>query len=278
MLHIKKMGHLGTLDPMAKGVLPIFTGKATKLIPAFNELEKEYRATLKLGQRTDTFDAEGTILAESSLAEVTSAKIEQCLPRYEGHQQQLTPPYSAVKYNGVPAYRLARQGKKVERKTKNIFIERLHLVSIDLPFVTLEVKCSTGTYIRTLADDIGHDLHVGAHLVALERISVGPHFSLTNAHPLEEISACHEQGDFSWCINPVDLLQEWHTLHVNAEEQARLAYGQPLLLKDFQEGASFQNNPHPLSKAVGSQKTLIAIGAIVAHKDCYQFNPTKIFI
>lgn len=278
MLRTKKIGHLGTLDPMATGVLPVFTGKATKLIPLFNELGKEYRATLKLGQRTDTFDAEGTILQESSIAHLTSAEIEKCVARHQGEQQQLTPFYSAVKYNGIPAYRLARQGKEVERKAKTICIEHIRLLSIDLPFVVIEVKCSKGTYIRTLADDIGHDLQVGAHLVALERLSVGSHFSLENAHALEEISVLQQQGDFSWCINPVELLREWQTIQVNAEEQERLRHGQSLSIKSFQEVSSCENNPNPWSKAVDSQKTLIAIGHVVAHKNRYQFNPAKIFI
>jgi len=122
IFNIKKIGHLGTLDPIATGVLPVFMGKATKLIPLFNELDKEYRATFKLGQRTDTFDAEGTITEESSIEHLIPGEIEECIAGYEGHQQQLTPAFSAVKYNGIPAYQLARQGKKVERKEKSIRI------------------------------------------------------------------------------------------------------------------------------------------------------------
>lgn len=278
MLQVKKIGHLGTLDPLATGVLPVFTGKTTKLIPLFNELDKEYRALFKLGQRTDTFDTEGAMIEESSIESITASMIAQCLEQYEGIQPQLTPAYSAVKYKGIPAYQLARQGKKVERKTKTISIERIKIITLDLPFVEIEIQCSKGTYIRTLVDDIGQHLQVGAHLVALERTAVGPHFSLNKAHRLEEITAFKKCEDFSFCINPVDLLKELHTIHVNAEEQTRLSHGQAVSLRTVQDGFCFEKNPNQLSKAVDSQKTLIAIGHVIAHKNYYQFNPSKIFV
>ncbi len=279
IFNIKKIGHLGTLDPIATGVLPVFMGKATKLIPLFNESDKEYRATFKLGQRTDTFDAEGTVTEEVSIEHLIPGEIEECIADYEGEQKQLTPVFSAVKYNGIPAYQLARQGKNVERKEKSIRIESIQIESIQLPFVVIRVKCSKGTYIRSLVDDIGQDLKTGAHMVELERTAVGAHFSLKNAFQLKELSEFQERGDFSCGINPVRILKELHTLQVTEEERLRLRNGQSVVLKGDQVLPPIPDpDMNCLTKAIDSQKTLVAIGHITAREHDYHFNPAKIFI
>ncbi|MBF0280639.1 MAG: tRNA pseudouridine(55) synthase TruB [SAR324 cluster bacterium] len=280
IFNIKKIGHLGTLDPIASGVLPVFVGKATKLIPLFNELDKEYRTVFKLGQRTDTFDAEGSFTGESSIGHLEPGEIESTVARYVGTQTQLTPIFSAVKLNGVPAYRLARQGKPVERKEKSIRIDSIVIESVQLPLVTMRVRCSKGTYIRSLVDDIGQDLHVGAHMVELERIAVGPHFSMKNAFRLEEIARLiQECSDFSCCINPVHVLSELPTVSVTEGEQLQLQNGRSVALR----GDQFHcHHPVPkknrLIKAVDSQKKLIAIGHIEVRSHDFQFNPSKIFV
>lgn len=279
LFDVKKVGHLGTLDPLASGVLPVFMGKATKLIFLFNGSDKEYRATLKLGQQTDTLDAEGKIITEAHIDHLTHEVIEQCLFHYKGKQRQQIPAFSAIKYKGVPAYRLAREGKPVLRKEKTIRIDSIRLESFQLPLVVIRVRCSSGTYMRSLADDIGQSLGVGAYLADLRRLAVGAYFNLENAHPLQTLSLFKKRADFSCCINPVDILNEFHTVFVNQEAQKRLSNGQSLPLETIQPSSSLTEKNLPLlTKAVDSKKTLVAIGQIAAHEKHCQFNPSKIFI
>lgn len=275
----KKVGHLGTLDPLATGVLPIFVGKATKLIPWFNGLDKEYRATFKLGERTDTYDSEGEVIAQTELGTLSTEAVEACVAKFQGVQKQLAPAYSAVKYNGVPGYRLARQGKTVERKERTISIHAITVESIEFPFVTIRVHCSKGTYIRSLVDDIGQILEVGAHMSALERLAAGKQFTLDNAFTLPKISELQEQGDFSYELNPALLLSDFVSIEVDGNEQKRLSHGQSIVVAapaaPLPEG---QEHAESMAKVLDSQKKLIAIGQIVAQKENFQFKPTSIFV
>ena len=279
LFDVRKIGHLGTLDPLASGVLPVFMGKATKLIFLFNGSNKEYRATLKLGQQTETLDAEGEIIAECGIDHLTPGVIEQCLLRYKGMQRQRIPEFSAVKYHGVPAYRFARQGKPLVRKEKTICIDSICLESIQLPLVVIRVSCSSGTYIRSLAYDVGQSLGVGAYLADLQRLSVGAYFTLENAHRLQSLFSCKQRDDFSFYINPVDILNEHHTLYASHETQNRLSHGQSLPLESIKPCSPLSGKEFPLpTKVVDAQNTLVAIGHIAAHKNHRQFNPSKIFI
>ena len=151
----KKAGHLGTLDPLATGVLPVFLGKATKLISLFNEQDKVYRATVRFGIRTDTFDAEGQILAERDPSSVNETMVNEWLQRHLGWQDQQTPVHSAVKLQGTPAYRLARRGEAPELPMRRVFLEQLKLERFVSPEVEITVHCSKGTYIRSLAEQLG---------------------------------------------------------------------------------------------------------------------------
>jgi tRNA pseudouridine55 synthase len=172
-LKVRRVGHCGTLDPMATGVLPIAIGEATRLVEFVMDGEKIYRGTLKLGETTDTQDAEGTILSRSSIDGIDRSQIETAISTLLGPIQQLPPMYSALKRDGVPLYELARKGVEVERALRSIEIYRFELCSVDLPFVTFEVTCSKGTYVRTLAHDLGACLGCGAHLTALRRLKSG---------------------------------------------------------------------------------------------------------
>ncbi|MBF0286320.1 MAG: tRNA pseudouridine(55) synthase TruB [SAR324 cluster bacterium] len=277
--NIKKVGHLGTLDPLATGVLPVFIGKATKLIPLFDKLDKEYRATFKLGEQTDTFDTEGKITKTAHIGHLTCEQIERCVSKYQGVQKQLTPVFSAVKYNGVPGYRLARAGKAIERKSRVIHIESICIESIKLPFVAVRVKCSKGTYIRSLVDDIGQELGIGAHLVELERVAVGSCFSLSNACQLEELKQFGEHDNFPFYINPVDVLNDLKTITVTDKEQNQLIHGQPIAIDaDLFSFPCHDEGTNNLVKAINSQNLLIAIGRVVVQNKSCQFNPSKIFV
>jgi tRNA pseudouridine55 synthase len=185
-LKVRRVGHCGTLDPMATGVLPVAIGEATRLVEFVMDGEKIYRGKLKLGETTDTQDAEGTILRRSSIDGIGREQIEEVIATLLGPIQQLPPMYSALKRDGVPLYELARKGLEVERSLRSIEIYRFELCSIDLPFVTFEVTCSKGTYIRTLAHDLGARLGCGAHLTALRRLKSGA-CSEVEAIPLDRL-------------------------------------------------------------------------------------------
>lgn len=168
-----KIGHAGTLDPLATGVLIVCTGKATKRIEEFQYQTKEYVATLRLGATTPSFDLEQEIDAEYPTEHITREMVEETLKTFLGEIQQIPPVYSAVKVNGKRAYDYARKGNEVELKPKLLVIDEIELLDCQLPYITIRVVCSKGTYIRALARDIGTALNSGAHLTSLRRTRVG---------------------------------------------------------------------------------------------------------
>lgn len=174
-LNIKKLkvGHAGTLDPLATGVMIICTGKATKRIDEFQYQEKEYIATLKLGATTPSFDLETEIDAVYPTEHITRELIERVIPTFKGEIWQVPPVYSAVKVAGKRAYDYAREGQKIELKPKLLVVDEIEVLNFSLPELKIRVVCSKGTYIRALARDIGEALHSGAHLIALERTRIG---------------------------------------------------------------------------------------------------------
>ncbi len=180
-----KIGHAGTLDPLATGVLIVCTGKATKRIEEFQYQTKEYVATLRLGATTPSFDLEQEIDAEYPTEHVTREMVEETLKSFLGEIQQIPPVYSAVKVNGKRAYDYARKGNEVELKPKLLVIDEIELLDCQLPYITIRVVCSKGTYIRALARDIGVALKSGAHLTSLRRTRVGE-FKVENCISLEQ--------------------------------------------------------------------------------------------
>ncbi len=182
---IKKVGHAGTLDPNATGVLVLLLGKATKLSSTYLSEDKEYKATMKLGERTDSGDSDGEVISTS---EVKSSKeeISQVLESFRGEILQVPPMVSAKKVKGQRLYKLARRGIEVEREPQKIFIKMLDLLDVEMPFVKISVACSKGTYIRQLADDIGEKLGCGAHLSDLRRTRSGS-FSIEQAVPFDQL-------------------------------------------------------------------------------------------
>ncbi len=173
-LGLRKIGHAGTLDPLAEGVLVLGVGKATKLLTALEGADKSYRATLRLGTRTDTYDSTGKPLEERDPSGVTEDALRETLARFRGEIEQVPPMFSAIKKDGQALYKLARQGVEVERKPRRVVIARLELVEFTPPCATIELDCSKGTYVRSLVEDIGRALEVGAHMTALVRTRVGP--------------------------------------------------------------------------------------------------------
>lgn len=185
ILHMKKIGHTGTLDPEAEGVLPVALGKATRLVDMITEKEKTYEAVMRLGVVTDTQDMTGTVLRQEEVT-VTPEETEEALASFVGEQMQIPPMYSALKINGKKLYELAREGKTVERKARPVTFYQINILSMNLPHVKLEVTCSKGTYIRTLCHDIGEKLGCGGCMESLVRSRVG-RFGLDTALTLKQI-------------------------------------------------------------------------------------------
>ena len=186
LLSAKKAGHAGTLDPIATGVLIVCLNEATKITRFLADLEKEYIAQLKLGERTDTYDSTGKIVEKKDIGVLYAEDIHEVLSRFKGCIQQIPPMYSAVKIGGEPLYKLARKGISIERPERSVHIYQLELLSFHHPYVNVSVTCSKGTYIRTLCEDIGNALGTGAHMTALKRTRVG-NFRIEDAVSIAEL-------------------------------------------------------------------------------------------
>lgn len=225
ILGTKKVGHTGTLDPFATGVLPVAVNDGTKTIPFLDEGSKTYEALLRLGVSTDTLDMTGTILSESDPSSITSEQFISSFVNFTGAISQIPPMYSAIKQNGQPLYKLARQGVEVERKVRNIEIYSLELLSFDLPLAAIRVVCSRGTYVRSLADDIGCQLGCAAALQELRRTASGP-FRIENAVTLADLEAAAGEGRAdSFCLSPMAALCHLPEIQLTAEGVEGLRFG-----------------------------------------------------
>jgi tRNA pseudouridine55 synthase len=204
-LGIRKVGHAGTLDPAATGVLPMLLGKGTRLSEYLVEWDKEYEAVMRLGQDTDTQDATGAVIQERSYAGVTEESIRTAAAQFLGAIQQVPPMYSALKVEGQPLYKLARAGKTVERAPRPITIYQLEVLKVEIPDVSFRVTCSKGTYIRTLCADIGQSLGAGGHLRQLCRTRVGPFHIEDAVSPLEigQEFRLHGDNQILWGLDAV---------------------------------------------------------------------------
>lgn len=228
LLNAQKAGHTGTLDPFATGLLPLCFGEATKFAQDLLEADKTYEALIHLGIATSTGDTEGEVLRNAEVS-VTLQQIEEVLPRFRGPQEQVPPMHSALKRDGKPLYEYARAGITLEREARQIVIHELALLDYCAPFLRVRVKCSKGTYIRVLGEDIGAALGCGAHLNALRRIQVGE-LTLDGALSLEDLAAIPEEQRPS-ALAPVDaLLRSFPELVLPAELAARFLHGQRLSL------------------------------------------------
>ena len=197
-----KAGHTGSLDPIATGLLPLCFGEATKVSQFMLDADKQYWVRIKLGEETTTYDIEGEVVAAVPV-NIDQQQIGKALESFTGCISQLPPMYSAVKQGGQALYKLARQGKEVERKPREVTVYRIDLLDFDGEFVELEILCSKGTYIRTIAHDLGQMLGCGAHVVDLRRLGVGD-FKIDEAVSLEDIEDLQAAGDFEQVLLPVD--------------------------------------------------------------------------
>jgi tRNA pseudouridine55 synthase len=257
---IRKIGHAGTLDPLATGVLILCVGGATRLSDYVMHGTKRYRARVRLGITTDTYDAEGAIVAQQDASHITRDNLQQLFPRFLGDIQQIPPMYSAIKQGGRKLYDLARAGETVERASRAVRIDSLELTDWQPPEFTLDVTCSAGTYIRSLAYDLGEALGVGAHLSGLARTASGV-FTLENATPLDTLLT-----DFgSHLITPAVALAEYPTLTLDAAAQAELVHGRAIAGDDA-DGT--------IRMAYDAQQRLVA----VLRAEGGRLRPQKVFL
>ncbi|MDH4360709.1 MAG: tRNA pseudouridine(55) synthase TruB [Nitrospirota bacterium] len=225
VLGIEKVGHAGTLDPHATGVLPVLLGKGTKISQYLLGWEKEYAAVLQLGQRTDTQDAWGRVLQESPVESLTEDHIRSVFATFQGSIQQVPPMYSAVKIGGQPLYKKARKGQTVDRPAKTVVIHDLEIQRVEIPEVAFRVVCSKGTYVRTICADIGDLLQVGGHLKWLQRRRVGP-IHIDQALEVESLRGglefSHLDGAF-WSLDQA--LEGFPAVEVDGDDARKVLHG-----------------------------------------------------
>lgn len=228
LFQAQKAGHTGTLDPMATGLLPICFGEATKFSAHLLNADKVYRTRVKLGEVTTTGDAEGEVVECHPPPSLSGGELESVLATFHGEIEQVPPMYSALKHQGRKLYELAREGKAVARAARRVTVYDARLLAHDADGFELEVRCSKGTYIRTLAEDIGRALGCGAHITALRRLASGP-FDATGMHTLEALEALADQSAREAQLMPVDVLvAHLPKLTISAEQAKALLYGQAI--------------------------------------------------
>lgn len=221
---IKKVGHTGTLDPMATGVLPVCIGNATKVADMLTLSDKCYIAELILGMTTDTQDADGEVLTECEVS-CTEDEIRSVINSFVGEIEQIPPMYSAIKQNGKKLYELARKGIEVERKSRKVTINSIDILEINGERVTIKVSCSKGTYIRTLCEDIGIKLHVGAYMNTLRRVKTGP-FTIDESHTVKELNVLKDAGNIDSVLIPVDrMFMEYPEIILNPKQVKSITNG-----------------------------------------------------
>ena len=226
MYQAEKAGHTGTLDPLASGLLPICFGEATKFSLGLLDADKTYRATIRLGETTNTGDAEGEVL-QSRCVDVTEAAVQETLNNFCGAIKQMPPMYSALKHQGKPLYEYIRNGVTIERELRDVFIHDLRMVHFEGSDLEIIVRCSKGTYVRTLGEDIGEALGCGGHLIALRRIAIAD-FDLDAAYNLDQLEEMDDQQRLN-CLLPLDcMLQNLPSVELSAIELHRMAQGQRL--------------------------------------------------
>ncbi|HVB22338.1 MAG TPA: tRNA pseudouridine(55) synthase TruB [Ktedonobacteraceae bacterium] len=225
LLKQKRVGHAGTLDPAASGVLPICVGQGTRVAEYLSESGKAYSADILFGIVTDTYDAEGSVVRTASTENLTLDEIEQVLPSFLGPQMQMPPLYSAIKLQGQPAYKRMRAGEDITLAPRPIIITRLDILAWQPPKLTLAIECSKGTYIRSLAYDLGERLNCGAHLVGLVRTRSGP-FSLSDSISLDQLAEAVENGTIEQYVHPSDsVLQHYPAILLDDATTERVLHG-----------------------------------------------------
>ncbi len=229
----RKAGHTGSLDPLATGMLPLCFGEATKVSAFLLDADKRYRLRATLGVTTETGDSEGAVIEERPVPPPDETKVEEALARFRGEIEQIPPMYSALKHEGERLYNLARKGVEVKREPRRVTIHALELIAMGDDWLELEVHCSKGTYVRTLAEDIGEALGCGAHVSELRRTQVGPYDDPDAMVTMEQVEAAVEEGfaALDALLLPIEsALAHWPAVTLNEDSAYYLRQGQPVLV------------------------------------------------
>ncbi len=256
ILNERSVGHLGTLDPMATGVLPLVTGSLTRLAQFYTHSEKIYEGTIRFGFSTDTFDAEGEPTSMSQTVILHAEEVESLAAHFRGVIEQIPPPFSAKKIHGVPAYKLARQQKEVVLKPVQVEIKELEILAVEADRVHFRARVASGTYMRSVAHDMGQCLGCGAHLESLHRIAVAE-FKIENAHTLEAVENGTKQGSIDdFFVHPRTLLPEFPSVTADEASAARIRSGRTVNLPELSRAKQV--------KVFYGQRELLAIATRVA--------------
>ncbi|GFE61646.1 tRNA pseudouridine(55) synthase TruB [Geobacter sp. AOG2] len=277
ILGTRRVGHTGTLDPFATGVLPVAVNEGTKAIPFLDEGRKAYDALLRLGVKTDTLDMTGQILHEADGTQVSRDRLEAVVSDFTGEIRQIPPMFSAIKQDGQPLYKLARKGEEVERKARLVRIYSLEIVSIDLPLVAIRVVCSRGTYVRSLADDMGAVLGCGAALQELRRTASGP-FDLASSVTLEVLEDAVREGRAdTFCRTPCVALGHLDAISLNDAGVAKVRHGRAPDLEDTLDGAWLGcDSPRLVRLCFGEE--LVAVAELLPlDADRFRVAPKRVF-
>lgn len=259
ILRERRIGHTGTLDPMATGVLVLCVGKATRIAQYLEAGEKEYKAVMRLGVTTDTLDAEGRILETKSYSPPDRLKISEIMRRFTGSIMQRPPAYSAVKVAGVPSYKLAREGKAEPLKPRQVTIYSIDLSAFENPLVSLTVRCSKGVYIRTLCSEIGTALGMGAHLAGLERTRSG-HFYIDKAITLDQLQDMTTAGNLAQALTSIDdALLTFPSVPISEDDTKRVLHGNQISCP-----ASLAKTGSDLVRLHSPAGTLLALARVVS--------------
>lgn len=263
---IRRAGHTGTLDPRASGVLVVLIGPAVRLSEYVSASDKRYQATIRLGSSTDTFDAEGRITGSAPVEDISEEQFEEALEQFVGEIEQVPPPYSAIKVHGRKAYEMAREGEEVNLEPRTIQVYSLELLEWAPPEVVVDVFCSSGTYVRSLANDLGNALGCGAHLVGLRRTKSG-RFTLRDAVPLRRLQESFVAGDwYKYLIPAAEALADWPMIELDGDQVELVRHGHRIPADKGDKG---------WARGVSEQGDLVALLEVDENTD--EWQPRKVF-
>jgi len=272
----RRVGHAGTLDPDATGVLPVCLGQGTRVIEFLVNTTKTYRARIEFGKATDTYDGSGQITHEGDISDIKKRRVEAALDAFRGHIEQTPPMYSAIKHQGQPLYKLARAGITVERKKRTVVIHRLELITWRKPIVTVEVECSKGTYIRSLAHDLGEHLGCGAFLKSLVRTRCGI-FNIEDSISITQLEeACHD-GNWQTLLRPIDIvLQDLPAIAIDEDNEKAFKTGRPIFPREKDIGNTSKGSSYRYCRAYSQDGRFL--GILRRSKSRGVWEPKKVFV
>jgi tRNA pseudouridine55 synthase len=272
----RRAGHAGTLDPDATGILPVCLGQGTRIVEFLMDTTKTYRAKIELGKATDTYDSSGKVIRQANISDININKVEQALEHFRGDIQQTPPMYSAIKHQGKPLYKFARAGIAVQQKSRKVTIHRLELISWESPVLNIEIECSKGTYIRSLAHDLGEVLGCGAYLKDLVRTRYGI-FDIDDAVSLPQLAESVKHGDWQQYLYPIDsVLEDFSKIVINEVGEQAIKTGRLISPENIESQDINKKSHHRYYRAYSTDGRFIGMLQPVPDKEAWQ--PKKVFV